>query len=319
MNLQRLQSLLKSDSIQVISFSTHSKASEKYVEVCFQNTNGEQWNGLVPFYYRRTGVFIETEEELARYLEKIEPYFNMQSIKNWVEAEKLFWETNHDKKEVTKLFFEELIKLEWITNFPANRNPQRRLQDIKELGYTIASRSSKGRQLEFLLLPIPRGTTRGYETFSAAFRKKALKALNHLNVFELSSANKAGLLPDHKFPENRWDAETREENPETMTEEEISLKFQLLDNQRNQQKREVCRACFQTNKRGIIFGINYFYKGDENWNTNFLNQELETAKIGKNAEIGCIGCGWYDIRAWRLSLNQKLNSELESALQSSKN
>lgn len=313
MNLQKLQSLLTSESIHVISFSAHSKASERYVEVCFQNTNAEKWHGLVPFHYRRTGVFIENEEELARYLEKIEPYFHKQAINDWIEAEKLFWETNHDKKEVTKLFFEELIKLEWTANFPTNRNPQRRLQDIKELGYTIASRS-KGKQLEFLLLPIPLGATTGYETFSTAFRKKALNALNLLNIFELSSANKAGLLPDHKFPEIRWDAETSEENPDTMTEEEINRKFQLLDNQRNQQKREVCRACFQTNKRGIIFGINYFYEGDENWNTNFLNQELEIKKTGKNAEIGCIGCGWYDIRAWRLSLNQKLNSELATVL-----
>ena len=133
---------------------------------------------------------------------------------------------------------------------------------------------------------------------------KALKALNHINAYELSTANKAGLLPDHKFPEIRWDVETRVENPETMSNMEINEKFQLLDNQRNQQKREVCRSCFQTGKRGIIFGIKYFYEGDENWNKDI-------PKIGKEAEKGCIGCAWYDITTWRKSLNKTLNQAEE--------
>jgi hypothetical protein len=94
-----------------------------------------------------------------------------------------------------------------------------------------------------------------------------------------------------------------------MTEQEIKNKFQLLDNQRNQQKREVCRKCFQTNKRGTIFGINYFYEGDENWQTNFINQNKEVVKIGKDAELGCVGCGWYDIQKWRESLNILIQSQ----------
>lgn len=52
-----------------------------------------------------------------------------------------------------------------------------------------------------------------------------------------------------------------------MTDEEIIQKFQLLDNQRNQQKREICRKCFQEGIRGTIYGINYFYEGTEVWDT----------------------------------------------------
>jgi hypothetical protein len=30
-------------------------------------------------------------------------------------------------------------------------------------------------------------------------------------------------------------------------------------------------------------------------------------KQGKAAEAGCQGCGWYDLQAWRDSLNNSLN------------
>lgn len=200
--------------------------------------------------------------------------------------------TNSD---VTIHFFTELIKMKWTSQFPQNDNPQRRIQDIKEKGYTIASRRN-GRKAERLLLPIPRGVETGYEVFSAKFRKKAIETLNQINVYELSSANKHGLLPDHKFPEIRWDEQTRKENPDEMSETEIKQKFQLIDNQRNQQKREVCRKCFQTGARGKIFGLNYFYLGNETW-------DEKIPKLGKDAEKGCVGCGWYDIQKWRDSLN----------------
>ena len=84
-----------------------------------------------------------------------------------------------------------------------------------------------------------------------------------------------------------------------MTDEEIRQKFQLLTNQRNQQKREVCRTCFQTGKRGAIYGINYYYAGTENWSEG-------CPVSGPDAERGCIGCGWYDMEAWRKALNDSI-------------
>jgi hypothetical protein len=305
MNLELLQNLIKIPDIEVISLSEpHQKASELYVEVSFKDAENQfVWTGLVPYFYRRTGLFIENEEELVTHLEAISPYFKKKALEDWITQEKLMWETDWSGKEVTKGFFDAMISMDWTSNFPPNDNPQRRIQDIKELGYTIASRRV-GKKMERLLLPIPRGLQTGYETFSKDFRIKSLKALNHLNAYEMSSANKAGLLPDHKFPEIRWDAETRNENPETMSEKEIQSKFQLLDNQRNQQKREVCRNCFQSNKRGILFGIKYYYEGNENWDKGI-------PKVGKDAEKGCVGCGWYDIATWRKSLNKVINQAEE--------
>lgn len=128
-----------------------------------------------------------------------------------------------------------------------------------------------------------------------------IRLLKERNAFEARVTNKKALIPDHKFSEVRWDDNTKGENPMDMTDEEIIQKFQLLDNQRNQQKREVCRKCFQEGIRGTIYGINYFYAGGEKWDENIPVK-------GKVAEKGCEGCSWYDIEKWRMMLNDEIKN-----------
>jgi hypothetical protein len=70
--------------------------------------------------------------------------------------------------------------------------------------------------------------------------------------------NNSNLLPDHKFPEIRWGNDTKRDSPEHLNDKEIKEQFQLLSNQRNLQKREVCRQCYQTGDRGYPFGIKYY-------------------------------------------------------------
>ena len=113
---------------------------------------------------------------------------------------------------------------------------------------------------------------------------------------------KKALIPDHKFSEIRWDEDTGEENTMEMSDEEIVRKFQLLDNQRNLQKREICRRFFQQGIRGTIYGIKFFYEGGEIWDDAF------PAK-GRDAEPGCVGCPWYDIDMWRKKLNERLGED----------
>ena len=152
------------------------------------------------------------------------------------------------------------------------------------------------------LLHIPRVNSvgNGYETWSVNVRKKILDTLNNYDIYE-EKKDKNSLLPDHKFPEIRWDNDSKKENLISMNKEEIEDKFQLLNNQRNQQKREVCRNCFQNNKRGFPYGIKFYYSGDENWNNSI------PAK-GEKAKEGCYGCGWYDLSSWKKILNKKINS-----------
>jgi hypothetical protein len=102
-------------------------------------------------------------------------------------------------------------------------------------------------------------------------------------------------LPDHKFPEIRWDRDTARVSLEGLSEREILSDFQPLNNQRNQQKREACRACRRTGIRPYPMGIKFYYAGDEHWPEN-------VPSTGKAAEQGCYGCGWYDLEAWRQAL-----------------
>lgn len=188
---------------------------------------------------------------------------------------------------------------------PRNSNPQRRIQDLKEFGYTISTDLARfcpncnKNTSQRILLPIPRGQLlgNGYETWTPALRKRIISVLDSYDVFECTKSPHC--LPDHKFSEIRWDEHTKSENPDSMTDDEIKEKFQLLTNQRNQQKREVCRNCFQTGKRGIAYGIPFFYEGDSEWDPSIPSK-------GKEAEQGCKGCAWYDLAEWRKQLLKKL-------------
>lgn len=308
MNLEIIKNNLD-DNIEIIQLREHSKASEKYIDINIYENKKIIWSGSIPYFYRRTGMFIESEEELTKYLNKIKINFTKKSINKFIKEEKKRWETEMSGKKTTKSFFDILLNMKWNSiekDLPTNPNWARRIQDIKEFGYTLAThtnipiKNSNKKGTHIILIPLPKGGVSGYEIMSDKFKKKAIKALKSINSFEAKKTNH-GLIPDHKFPEIRWDIKTKESN-EHLTDQEITDKFQLLDNQRNLQKREICRKCFQTNQRGIIFGIDYFYYGNAEWSNDI-------PKIGKEAEKGCIGCAWYDIQTWRESLNQKILKE----------
>ena len=220
-------------------------------------------------------------------------------MEEWRAVERKKWEESN--AEVTKQFFFILLSFKGEETFPPNDNPQRRIQDIKDAGYTIGS-VRNGRKMTRYLLPIPLYSQMGYETFTPQFKNRVIRLLKGINAYEAKPTAIKALIPDHKFSEVRWDEETKKENPMEMTDEQIIQKFQLLDNQRNQQKREVCRKCFQDNIRGQIFGIEYFGEGEANWDDKI-------PKVGKVAEKGCEGCPWYDIEAWRKSLNQTIKKK----------
>lgn len=303
MNLETLTRYLDGKGIFVSEFIDNNKASEKYVRTSFVQADGFRWDTVVPYVDRRAGLNIQTEQELAEYLVSIKPYFRKNAMVNWKKIER--------KREliggsVTPLFFDVLLSFkEEFERFPVNPNSARRIQDIKDAGYTLASvpRPNGLKGYNRILLPLPLHTEMGYETFTPQFKARVIRILKERNAFEARVTAKKALIPDHKFSEVRWDDETRAENSMAMTDEQIIQKFQLLDNQRNQQKREICRRCFQEGIRGTIYGIKYFYEGDEHWDSSI-------PKVGKAAEKGCVGCPWYDIEKWRAVLNKLLEKEL---------
>lgn len=297
--LRKLWDLLNDKGIFVTDLIDNTKASEKYVKTEFVQDDGFHWTTVVPYYNRRSGLFLETEDEIAEYLIRLKPHFTPNKMKEWREREKKKWEKSNAL--VTREFFYKLLSFKEETEFPPNDNPARRIQDIKDAGYTLASipRSINGKTSR-ILLPIPLNTEMGYETFSPQFKARVIRLLQGRNCYEAKTTTPKALIPDHKFSEVRWDDNTKGENPMEMTDDEIIKKFQLLDNQRNQQKREICRKCFQDGIRGTIYGINYYYKGTERWDPNIPT-------IGKEAEKGCEGCPWYDIELWRNKLNEELS------------
>lgn len=295
------------DNISIdLERKTHSKASEEYVHVVFSYDNGSVWDGWIPVEYRRTGVSIKSKDELRKYVNEIYLQMAPQNFDQWLAEQRDFWEEKPNAS-VTKSFFDVLVAGGWKCvecELPKNPNWARRVQDLKEYGYTIATDTHRycnkcqTFKTHLLLLPIGRqGKGNGYEVWSPKLRKKIVHVLEGIDVYE----NKVNphVLPDHKFSEIRWDEKTLEENPDDMSEAQIKEKFQLLTNQRNQEKREVCRTCFQTGKRGKIFGISFYYAGNENWDNRF-------PKKGRAAEAGCVGCPWYDIAKWREELLKKL-------------
>lgn len=299
MNIEILTRILKGKNIVVHEFIDNNKASETYVRTTFIQDNGFKWDTVVPYVDRRAGLNIQTEQELADYLVSIKPYFRKKTMESWKKQE---LKRGLIGGSVTPLFFNVLLSFkEEFERFPVNPNSARRIQDIKDAGYTLASvpRPNGLKGYNRILLPLPLHAEMGYETFTPQFKARVIRLLKERNAFEARVTAKKALIPDHKFSEVRWDEETKAENSIEMTDAQIIQKFQLLDNQRNQQKREICRRCFQEGIRGTIYGIEYFYEGDEHWDETI-------PKVGKAAEKGCKGCPWYDIELWRKMLNKEL-------------
>lgn len=300
------------DNINILRKRTHQKASETYLDVKCKYKEVE-WNGSIPIEYRRTGLFLSEDKDIVDYLNSIYEKLNPKNYEKWKECQKEFWLTKK-RANVTKTFYDCLEgKLaKWVCvncELPKNLNWARRIQDLKEFGYTISTdtkrfcKNCEAHISHLMLLPLERkvGNGNGYETWTPQLRKRIIKILKEIDVYE--NVKTPHCIPDHKFSEIRWDENTKAENPNDMSDEEIQQKFQLLTNQRNQQKREMCRKCYQTGKRGVIFGIPFYYWGDENW-------DAKIPKRGKEAEKGCIGCPWYDIKRWRDELIKKLEEKI---------
>lgn len=81
MDINKLNQLLQGKNILVLEEIHNGKSSESYVRTIFVQNNGFTWETVVPYYIRRSGLFLETEEELALYLESIKPYFSKAEMK----------------------------------------------------------------------------------------------------------------------------------------------------------------------------------------------------------------------------------------------
>ena len=308
MDIKIINKELANHGIEVTEFLSNTKASDYFVKTIFHFADEEDWTAVVPYIYRRSGLNLKSEKDISKYLISIKHYFKKDKREKWAKTEWAKWEAIKEKstnpeKLITIQFFRILLSFkEEVDSFPQNANPQRRLQDIKDRGYTISIYPIGNKKWGKMLLPIQLNEVMQYEVFSPQFKSRVIRLFNGINAYEAKKTPKKSLIPDHKFSEIRWDDKTKEDNPMSMTDKEIIRKFQLLDNQRNQQKREICRNCFQTGQRGKIFGIDFYPEGTDIWDKTIPQK-------GKSAEQGCIGCPWYDIEAWRKKKNKLLREK----------
>lgn len=307
LDINGINILLKTKGIHTYGIYNNAKASESYIKVKFDFDDEPSFETVVPFVYRRTNLQLSTDDEVAKYLWDIKNCFKESVREKWIKEQKEVWNRKFEKaKDPTQLvtyhFFMVLLSLkEEEENFPTNPNPQARFKDIKNMGYTVCIYPIGNKKWGKVLLPLPLYSEMLYETFTPQFKSRVIRLFNGINAYEAKRTAIVALIPDHKFSEVRWDKDTKDENPMTMTDEEIIAKFQLLDNQRNQEKREVCRNCVQTGQRGKLFGINFYSTGSDKW-------DEKIPASGKAAEKGCEGCPWYDIEAWRRSINNNLEN-----------
>ena len=170
MNIEILTRILKGKNIVVHEFIDNNKASETYVRTTFIQDNGFKWDTVVPYVDRRAGLNIQTEQELADYLVSIKPYFRKETMESWKKQE---LKRGLIGGSVTPLFFNVLLSFkEEFERFPVNPNSARRIQDIKDAGYTLASvpRPNGLKGYNRILLPLPLHAEMGYETFTPQFK-----------------------------------------------------------------------------------------------------------------------------------------------------
>ena len=188
-----------------------------------------------------------------------------------------------------------------------NPNPQKNVQNLRDKGYIIVTQRKaqcdkcKQQKARYALTPVLMNQKYSVEVIPSKLKRKICETFAFRDAYTgIQNPNAEAHIPDHKFPEDRWDADTAVKNDADMSPAEIQEKFQLLNAQTNMQKKQACGECIRTGKRGFPFGIKYYYAGTEEW-------DVSIPVKGKAAEQGCIGCGWYDILKWREELNKILN------------
>jgi hypothetical protein len=163
-----------------LGIRSHSKASEKYVDAIFKYGAKNEIHTSIPIEYRRTGTDIK-DDEINTYLDKIYTEMSPDKWSIWKNEQTEFW-LSKPNASTTKSFFDVLSdNFTWCCatcRLPANRNFARRIQDLKEFGYTIATNTKKHCEtcnkntMQLILLPILRGGITGYETWSPKTRNK---------------------------------------------------------------------------------------------------------------------------------------------------
>lgn len=113
-------------------------------------------------------------------------------------------------------------------------------------------------------------------------RKRVFGILGNEDVYTGKSTNEPTI--DHKTPFIRL---KKDFDINKMSDQEIKENFQVMSFTNNLIKNNACMQCVRTGKRQPLYGINFFYKGDETYRGT------------------CEGCGYHDCKKWKEELQSK--------------
>lgn len=249
-------------------------------------------------------------DDLWHYLDQCAEQLSESKVPLWKEEQLNALKNKHT---VTDRLLENLIRDEsvccacFFSGQNYNPNPQKNVQNLRDKGYIIVTHRGVQcdkcgqRKARYTLTPVLMNQKNSVETIPPKLKQKICALFDFRDAYTgIQNPNAEAHIPDHKFPEDRWNTDTAVKNDVDMSTSEIKAKFQLLNAQTNMQKKQACGECIRTGKRGYPFGIKYYYAGTEDWDKAIPSH-------GKAAESGCIGCGWYDMLKWKEELNKKLN------------
>lgn len=251
----------------------------------------------------------EDKEALLAYIRNFYPVFGEENVEKWKAEQKVKANGKSNATMKTLGIFlnaEDMSVCTKCSLTSLSTNAQKNIEKLRSAGYVIFTGHQEcnvcgggGSNSFYRLLPFMNNSRAKAEVvddktsqriFSYLGKKDAITGREYANYKEL--------LADHKFPEDRW-GNMETVNNSNIPNEDIPKKFQLLTQSENFEKRAACSKCIQTGKRPKLYGIDFYYEGDENWDEN-----IETT--GAGAERGCVGCGWYDVVKWKEELNKRL-------------
>ena len=88
LSLEEIRHYLEGSNINVFVFLDNTKASEFYIRTQFIQDDDFSWTTIVPYIYRRTGLELKNEKDIADYLRSVKKYFTKDWMDSWVKKEK---------------------------------------------------------------------------------------------------------------------------------------------------------------------------------------------------------------------------------------
>ena len=269
----------------------------------------EEYERFIPVYVSRYGNVsfdsimtmkeLEEREDFQDYLNKIYENVSPEKIEIWINEKKQLFEGT--KGNELKIFEELIASNDWINISTKYNNVQKPIQNLRKLGLCILThRLVEEKETVYRLIFGIDTMKRESEKIPPNVRNRVLEYYKYIDALTGEKKNGSELVVEHKFPEERWADRPIEDN-RNLTDEMIEDKFQLLTTQYNMVKREACKKCVEYAERQAPFNIEFYYEGDEKWDCDI--------ELGAEAEAGCVGCGWYDMKKWKEELIKAANRE----------